>query len=120
MIINFLRSPRWKAPVMSFLDDNCIIFDTEEENKLEYTTVHNNFKKLVEGLLDELMVELGVTNEQFYQACEKASGNPLHKKIVDQLVAVENFVAFKKLMMRRNQELNEQVLKMMAQKEKQK
>jgi hypothetical protein len=29
------------------------------------------------------MAELGVTQEQFIEACEKASGNPLHKKIVD-------------------------------------
>ena len=41
IIINFLRSPRWKTPVMSFLDEYCIIFDNEEENKLEYTTIHN-------------------------------------------------------------------------------
>jgi len=64
MIIGFLRSPRWKTPVMSFLDENCIQFDCkEEENKLEFTMVHNNFKKLVEGLLQELMSELGVTDE---------------------------------------------------------
>jgi hypothetical protein len=25
---------------MTFLDDNCIVFDTEEENKLEYTAIH--------------------------------------------------------------------------------
>lgn len=43
MIINFLRSPRWKTPIMSFLDENCIIFDTEDENKLEYTQMHMVF-----------------------------------------------------------------------------
>lgn len=41
MIIGFLRSPRWKTPVMSFLDENCIVFDNEDENKLEFTSVHN-------------------------------------------------------------------------------
>ena len=41
MIINFLRSPRWKTPIMTFLDEHCIVFDTEDENKLEYTTIHN-------------------------------------------------------------------------------
>ena len=58
---------------MSFLDEHCIIFDTEDENKLEYTVIHSvyltayynplvqNFKKLVEELLGELMAELGVT-----------------------------------------------------------
>jgi hypothetical protein len=63
MIIGFLRSPRWKTPVMSFLDEYCIQFDNEEENKLEFTSVHVQFKKLVEGLLEELMNDLGVTDE---------------------------------------------------------
>lgn len=64
------------------------------------------------------MAELGVTQEQFMQACEKASEKPLHKKIVDQITAVDNFVAFKKLMLKRNQELNEQALYMIHNKEK--
>lgn len=41
MIIGFLRSPRWKVPVMTFLDDKCVMFDNEDENKLEFTAVHN-------------------------------------------------------------------------------
>jgi hypothetical protein len=40
------------------------------------------------------------------QACAKAEKNQLHKKIVDQIIAVDNFVAFKKLMCKRNAELN--------------
>lgn len=44
------------------------------------------------------------------EACEMASAKPLHKKIVDQITAVDNFIAFKKLMIKRNQELNEQAL----------
>ena len=58
------------------------------------------------------MKELGVTNEQFLQACERAEQNPIHKKIVDQIVAVENFLAFKKLMWKRNQELNKQAIEL--------
>ena len=38
---------------------------------------------MVEDLLQELMSELGVTDDQFYEACEKAASNPVHKKIVD-------------------------------------
>lgn len=53
------------------------------------------------------MAELGVTEEQFMDACDKASENPLHKKIVDQITAVDNFIAFKKLMVKRNTELNQ-------------
>ena len=113
IIINFLRSPRWKAPIMSFLDEHCIIFDNEEENKLEYTPIHNEFKKIVEDLIGELIAELGVTQEIFMQACANAESNPIHKKIVDQIVAVDNFVAFKKLMCKRNAELNKQAMAML-------
>jgi len=69
---------------------------------------------MVDDLLSELMAELGVTQEQFIISCEKASTNPLHKKIVDQITAVDNFVPFKRLMVKRNTELNEQAMKMIS------
>lgn len=52
------------------------------------------------------MAELGVSDEQFVEACQKAEANPIHKKIVDQIMAVDSFLAFKRLMVKRNQELN--------------
>jgi len=48
---------------MSFLDEYCVVFDDEDENKLEFTKIHADFKKIVEDLLQELMTELGVTDE---------------------------------------------------------
>ena len=63
------------------------------------------------------MAELGVTQEQFVEACSKATKNPIHKKIVDQISAVDNFLAFKKLMNKRNEELNQQALAMLTAKE---
>jgi len=107
IIINFLRSPRWKTPIMSFLDEYCIVFDNEEENKLEYTSIHKDFKNLVDELIGCLIAELGVTQEQFMEACGQAKKNPVHKKIVDQIIAVDNFMAFKRLMCKRNGELNQ-------------
>jgi hypothetical protein len=68
-------------------------------------------------MLGELMAELDITQEQFLEACAKAEQNPVHKKVVDQITAVDNFIAFKKLMLRRNSELNEEALKMMLHKE---
>ena len=37
---------------MSFLDDNCIIFDTEDENKLEYTEVHNVISSIRSNIIE--------------------------------------------------------------------
>jgi hypothetical protein len=61
----------------------------------------------VEELIGELLAELGVDQDVFMGACAKAEKNPIHKKIVDQIVAVDNFVAFKRLMCKRNAELNQ-------------
>ena len=67
---------------------------------------------MVEELLEELMRDLGVTDEQFVKACETAAKNPLHQKIVDQILAVDNYMAFKRLMVKRNGEMNQQAMAM--------
>ena len=76
------------------------------------------FKKIVDELLCELMAELEITQEMFLEACDKAQSDPRHQKIVQQILAVEDFLTFKKLMAKRNAELNAEALKMMLQKEK--
>lgn len=53
------------------------------------------------------------------EAFGKAQSDPKHSKIVHQIMAVDNFLAFKKLMIKRNTELNEEAIKMLLQKEKQ-
>ncbi len=65
------------------------------------------------------MAELGVSDEQFVEACRKAEANPIHKKIVDQIMAVDSFLAFKRLMVKRNQELNRQAVEMYEKLQKQ-
>jgi len=52
------------------------------------------------------------------EACSRAGKNPIHKKIVDQITAVDNFVAFKKLMCKRNAELNKQAMALLEQQPK--
>ena len=38
--LQFLASPGWKIPILSFIDEKCFVFDGEEENRFEYTTIH--------------------------------------------------------------------------------
>lgn len=49
-----MTSPVWKIPIYDFIDEHCIIFDDEEENKFEYTTIHNKFKDLIEAMVNQL------------------------------------------------------------------
>merc|ERR1719352_186251 len=62
-VLQFLKSPSWAVPVMQFIDENCMVFDDEEENKLEFTELHNKFKQLVDSLLAAHLLEIGITAE---------------------------------------------------------
>lgn len=53
---------------------------------------------------------MGIPPESFVVACELAS-DKIHKSIINQLLAVENFLVFKKMMISRNKQLNQEALK---------
>ena len=40
-MVQFLSGPIWKTSILDFVDYHCVVFDNEEENKFEYTTIHN-------------------------------------------------------------------------------
>uniref|UniRef100_A0A0G4HZU2 Cilia- and flagella-associated protein 36 n=1 Tax=Chromera velia CCMP2878 TaxID=1169474 RepID=A0A0G4HZU2_9ALVE len=105
-IVQFLRSPAWIAPVMTFVDNHCSIFDNDDENKFSYTECHNKFKKLVDDLLTDHLADLGVTPEQFGRICVNGvKDERFHKILVQQLLAVDDFLCFKKMMVKRNLQL---------------
>jgi hypothetical protein len=58
-----LTSPIWKIAISEFIDGNCIVFDDEEENKLEYMSLHKKFKHLMANLVDTMMNDLFINEE---------------------------------------------------------
>lgn len=46
-LLSVFKSPQWDVAVMGFIDENCAVFDGDEENKLSYTSLHHQFKDLV-------------------------------------------------------------------------
>src|SRR5574343_419108 len=102
-MLKFLQSPGWRSPIMSFIDQHCSKFSNEEENKLIYSEIHaviNNqkFKEMIDILLENIRVTLGVTQEQFVKVCQIGRSTPNDKKIFHQIFACDNFLSFKKLM----------------------
>ena len=98
LILSFFHSPEWKAPVLSYIEEKCIVFDDEEENKLEYTVIHSDFKKLAEGLIEAMLWELGATPEMFAEAFEKAQNTPGYDKITRIIESIDNYEIFSKMM----------------------
>ena len=44
-----VASEAFKNEQKAFFEANCDKFDMEEENKLEYTTIHKQYEEFVEG-----------------------------------------------------------------------
>ncbi len=105
-VLQFLESDKFDASVMNFLDEKCDVFDDEEENKFIYTSIHKEFCEHIEALISSNLGELGITNEMFLDACEKGrAGRDINTTVFERLIAMDDFQTFKKIMTKRNTEL---------------
>uniref|UniRef100_A0ACB8G9W1 Uncharacterized protein n=1 Tax=Sphaerodactylus townsendi TaxID=933632 RepID=A0ACB8G9W1_9SAUR len=115
-IAGFLRSPAWSIPIVEFVEQKCeacfTVFDDEEESKLSYTEIHQEYKALVEKLLDTYLKEVGINEEKFQEACM----SPLAKTrtsqaILQPVLAAEDFKLFKEMMVQKNIEMQLQAIR---------
>jgi len=105
-VLGVLQAPTWSVPVMEFIDLHCSIFDAGDENKLEYTTIHERFCELIETLLESHLADIGLTPEDFAAVCAAAPrGSGLGKIVFEQLMSATDFLTFKALMRKRCAEL---------------
>lgn len=112
-IVQFLKSPGWRVPILEFIDEHCVVFDNEEENKFEYTKLHNSFRAMIDIHLANLCAELSISQELFAKACLKGLHIQKDRRVFEQVIACDNFLSFKKLMIKRNKELEAEALKML-------
>ncbi|XP_028280054.1 cilia- and flagella-associated protein 36 isoform X3 [Parambassis ranga] len=111
-IVGYLGSPEWVIPVTDFMENRCTVFDDEDENKLSYTEIHQQYKKLVEKLLENYMQEVGINEQQFLDACSSpfAKSKTL-QAVFRPVLATDDFQMFRSLMVQKNMELQLQALR---------
>ncbi|XP_020337554.1 cilia- and flagella-associated protein 36 isoform X6 [Oncorhynchus kisutch] len=110
-IAGYLGSPEWVIPYTDFLENKCTVFDDEDENKLTYTEIHQQYKHLVEKLLETYMQEVGIDEQQFLEACSSPFAKSKTLQTVFQpVLATDDFQMFRSLMVQKNMELQLQAL----------
>ncbi|KAJ8387326.1 hypothetical protein AAFF_G00158220 [Aldrovandia affinis] len=111
-IAGYLGSPEWVVPVTDFMENKCTVFDDEDENKLTYTEIHQQYKQLVEKLLENYMEEVGINEQQFSEACSSPFAKSKALQTVFQpVLATDDFQMFRSLMVQKNVELQLQALR---------
>ena len=114
-IVEYLQSPVFTVPIMNFIDHNCSCFEMREENKFEYTEIHNNYKLLVEKLVLQYTQELNISQDLFSEACTKHKSSMRKVQGLFKYVwAADDFILFKKIMARHNMEIDMQTHAMLA------
>lgn len=123
-VVGFLKGPIWNIPILTFIEQRSVVFepdDTVEESEVltrEYRAIYEEYKNLVDRLLSGHMSDLGISAEQFDEACVKAEGTLTSKfraALFEQIWASNDFDIFVRMMTQRNIELQLQALEVLAQ-----
>lgn len=72
-LVFFLNGPIWDAPVQSFIEEKSLIFEPNNENNPDYIKVYDEYKNLVDFMLGNFMEDIGISSQQFENACNHGS-----------------------------------------------
>lgn len=118
-LVGFLKGPIWNAPIMTFIEEKSVVFEPEQEIEEEYQKIYEEYKNMVDFMLGSHMEDLGITAEQFDNACGKTNKNihsQFHQSLFEQIWAANDYEIFKRMMTKKNIELQLQALEVLAQK----
>eukprot|EP00928_Gymnodinium_smaydae_P055270 TRINITY_DN38860_c0_g1_i1.p1 TRINITY_DN38860_c0_g1~~TRINITY_DN38860_c0_g1_i1.p1 ORF type:complete len:450 (+),score=54.31 TRINITY_DN38860_c0_g1_i1:53-1351(+) len=96
--------------ICAYIDENCGVFEDTAENKLEYTVIHARYAEIVDEMLTTGLNGLAISEDQFVEFCEQCvrGERPIPGSAVEQLLSTEDFLCFKRLMLKRKAERSEQ------------
>ncbi|KAF7992353.1 hypothetical protein HCN44_001678 [Aphidius gifuensis] len=119
-LIGFLQGPIWSSPLLTFIEERSLIFESETEDSQEYREAYQEYKNLVDLLLGCYMEDMEITPEQFEHACAVNKNTKLpmqfQKSLFEQIWAANEYEVFKRMMIQKNLELQLQALSMIEQK----
>ena len=112
LLIAFLRSPLWRVPLSSFIDAHCLYFDTSAEHQLQHTDIHHSYVALCESLLESHLDAVGLSQSAFVALCEAGlqSADGAIRRLIGEVLLLDEYPLFHKRMVQRNIELDAQVL----------
>ena len=109
-LVDKLTEDKFLDFIEGYLDEHCEIFEPEsDENKLEYTTTHTEYKRFFESRLESHLKLEKIDHQDFLQLCQQMQQmqDPNAVALIDVFAAVDDFEAFVSMMKQRKQEIAE-------------
>eukprot|EP00435_Cladocopium_sp_Y103_P035280 s3059_g9.t1 len=106
VMMQCINDPQFIQTLRTFERKHCREFEEQEENKLTYTTIHNEYMQLIEMWIEGRMVQMipGFSMESFLPELNEfiqsgAADRGDAKKVVDLLNSWADFPSFKEKML---------------------
>ncbi|KAK3264774.1 hypothetical protein CYMTET_26499 [Cymbomonas tetramitiformis] len=108
-LLDRLTDDKFLDFLADFTEKNCEVFDGAEELKLEYTDLHNQYKRLFESRVESFLKKKGCTVELFVSSAkEKMQDDPSCRDFFEYLLAVDDFEQFCVMMKKTRNELEDE------------
>ncbi|XP_062584327.1 cilia- and flagella-associated protein 36-like [Saccostrea cucullata] len=118
-LLCFLGNPFFQVPVLTFMESKCLIFDPSIEDSEEYKKVHQEYKAIIQKLLDAFIKDTGISHDQVIKAVQDMNRRKeikeMFQSLFEQFFAAEDYTIFVRLMVQKNIELQQQALAMIMQ-----
>ncbi|GFN82346.1 hypothetical protein PoB_000885200 [Plakobranchus ocellatus] len=118
-LVCFLSNPLFQVPVLSFMESKCLIFDPSTEDSESYKEIHEEYKKLVDLLLEGFRTDTGLTHDQIIKAMKdlnsKSDLRDIFQVLFEQVLATVDYPIFVRIMAQKNLELQQQALMLISQ-----
>ncbi|XP_046564390.1 cilia- and flagella-associated protein 36-like isoform X1 [Haliotis rubra] len=115
-LLCFLSNPIFQVPVLTFMEDRCMIFDPEIEDSSEYRKTHEDYKRLVDRMLLSFEQDTGLDYKAIMGAVQEMNDKEdirtVFQTVLEQVMSSVDFGLFVRVMAHKNIVLQEEALKM--------
>jgi len=116
-LVMYLRGPIWNVPILNFIDEKSVIFESGHDHENEYRRVHDEFRNLVDAMLGAYMDDLCLQPENLEMALSQIQPSVRSAALQELLEPVQSagdYVKFKELMRNKNEDLHRQAMELLV------
>ncbi|KAI6213976.1 Cilia- and flagella-associated protein 36 [Aphelenchoides besseyi] len=115
--MEFLQTDVWRLPTMNFLEKNSILFNREQANHDLCVEAHQQYTALVDTLIESYCADIAISTKDLVEALKIKDQNSKlsekEKRLLEPVVAAQDFNVFVPLMTRINIELQLQAVRLL-------
>ncbi|GMH89613.1 hypothetical protein TrST_g3514 [Triparma strigata] len=98
-LVRFIADAEFQQEFERFFVDNCRAFEDDQEHRLEYTDIYNDFKQIFDTRIEEFCAKEDVSPAEFFRRCEASQAQDVKARhYIDVMLSSTDYLQFVALM----------------------